>query len=233
MAYILQIDSSHSVCSVSLAKDGQLFSHKETHEPNAHSRLLSVFVDEMLRENRVEAQELSAVAISQGPGSYTGLRIGASFAKGLCFGLNIPFIAIDTLEAMAHWFSASAQSTIDETDTICPMIDARRMEVYTEILSSSLEIITPATAKIIDDESFKEELSSGKVHFFGNGADKCSSVITNTNAHFHPDFQHSSRGMTSLVWQKYTQKEFSDIAYFEPFYLKDFVATVSKKSIFT
>jgi len=217
---------------VAFGQEGALFCYKETNEPNKHSQLLSVFVKDLMDEYGIAPEEIDAVALSEGPGSYTGLRIGASFAKGLCYGLDIPFIAVGTLSAMAHWFVETVPD-IDAGDLLCPMIDARRMEVYTALFDSEAKEQTPVSAKIIDSSSFEKELSAGKVHFFGNGADKCSSLLEHDHALFHPQFQHSSKGMLGLAWQKFRNEEFSDIAYFEPFYLKDFVATVSKKSIFT
>lgn len=233
MSYILHIESSQDVCSVCIAREGQLVALRETADGNQHAQSLTQYIDELLREHNIAPRELSAVALSQGPGSYTGLRIGSSAAKGLCYGLEIPLIAVDTLQSMASLFADAHASEIVAGDVLCPMIDARRMEVYTAQYSAGLQELVPVTAEIIDSASFEKELSTIKMHFFGSGADKCSQTIISQNAIFYQNFELSSRGLVRLAWDKYQQKQFADIAYFEPLYLKDFVATVSKKSVFS
>lgn len=233
MSYILHIESSQDVCSVCIAREGQLVALRETTDGNQHAQLLTQYTDDLLRENGIAPRELVAVALSQGPGSYTGLRIGSSAAKGLCFGLEIPLIAVDTLQSMASLFTDTNASSIEAGDILCPMIDARRMEVYTALFNTQMQEQRPVSAEVIDTASFEKELSSFKMHFFGSGADKCSQTIISPNAIFHPNFELSSRGLVRLAWDKYLQKQFADIAYFEPLYLKDFIATVSKKSVFS
>lgn len=233
MSYILHIESSQDVCSVCIAREGELIAIRETSEGNQHAQLLTQFIDELLREQNIAPSDLCAIALSQGPGSYTGLRIGSSAAKGLCFGLEIPLIAVDTLQSMASLFTDTYPSAIAPGDRLRPMIDARRMEVYTAQYSTDLQETAPVAADVVDQASYEKELSSATVHFFGSGADKCSQTIISPNAKFHPNFQLSSRGLVRLAWDKYQQGQFADIAYFEPLYLKDFVATVSQKSVFS
>lgn len=233
MQYIIHIDSSHNVCSVTISNNAkEIVGYKEITEPNKHSQLLSVYVDELLSEHSIDKGNIVAVALSHGPGSYTGLRIGASLAKGICYGLSIPLVAIDTLAIMASWFVKNNQEVVAETDVLCPMIDARRMEVYVAKYSKKGEELSPVNAVVVDESSFEKDLSNSKVHFFGNGASKCSEVITSENAIFHDEFQLSSRGMVDLSWNYFEAERFEDIAYYEPLYLKEFIATVSKKSVF-
>lgn len=233
MSYILHIETTQDICSVCFAQEGQLTVIRETQEANKHAQLLTAFIDSLMHEHRIKPSDIVAVALSQGPGSYTGLRIGASVAKGLCFGLDIPMIAVDTLAAMSSWFTDTYSEHIKQSDILCPMIDARRMEVYTAQYSPALDELSPVEAKIIDTSSYERELSTQKMHFFGSGADKCSQTITQSSAIFHHDFKLSSRGLVTLAWQKYQRKEFADLAYFEPLYLKEFVTTVSKKNVFS
>lgn len=170
--------------------------------------------------------DLAAVAVSMGPGSYTGLRIGVSTAKGLCYALDIPLIAINTLEAMANGFKASHPG---DSAFFCPMIDARRMEVYTAVYNHQLEEILPVAARIIDAESFAGLLENQEIIFFGDGAMKCSDVLAgNPNARFSPDFLNSAKDFTILAYKKFSEAKFEDVAYFEPFYLKDFLVTQPK-----
>lgn len=234
MDIILIIESSTEVCSVSLLKDGRLWDTKESGEGQNHARLVTVFAEELLSRNNVKSSELKAVAISKGPGSYTGLRIGASAAKGICYAANIPLIAVGTLEAMAKHVAlnrAEYQIPEDKPLLLCPMIDARRMEVYSMLLNDSGQILRPITAEVIDETFLKKELETNTIAFFGNGAPKCESVIKSENALFLHHVNASAKYMSELVWEAYNNKHFEDVAYFEPFYLKDFVVTVSKKSV--
>lgn len=236
MALILSIETSTEVCSVSLSKNGKLLFEKESDEGLNHSELLTVFIQDLFTENEQNFADLDAVAVSKGPGSYTGLRIGVSVAKGLCFALNIPLIAISTIDAMGFFAAQNAQkynaNAANEELLFCPMIDARRMEVYTALINKKGERISPITAEIIDEHSFSAELQQHKILFFGNGALKCKDKLTHSNALFLGPQKASAQFMHELAKIKYNKKEFEDVAYFEPFYLKNFVATIPKNKIF-
>jgi tRNA threonylcarbamoyladenosine biosynthesis protein TsaB len=227
MATILNIETSTEVCSVTIAKNGELLFLKESSEGMNHSELLTVFIDELCSENNFKLDQLDAVAVSKGPGSYTGLRIGVSVAKGLCYGLEIPLIAVNSLEILG--ISTALNST--EKMLFCPMIDARRMEVYTALYNSEGEELTPVSAEIIEPDFHSKYLNNYKILFFGNGADKCKTQITHPNATFGEPRKTSAQFMQKLTETKYNKKEFEDVAYFEPFYLKNFVATIPKNKI--
>ncbi len=227
MALILNIDTSTSVCSVALSQDGQLLALKENGEGLNHSLLLGTYIDDILEENRLTAGMLDAVSVSMGPGSYTGLRIGVSMAKGLCYGASRPLIAVDTLRALAQ----SVSQRIGEDALYCPMIDARRMEVYTALFDKDNRPVLDTKAEIIDENSFREILREHTVYFFGNGSDKIKTVLTSPHARFLPDVETSAANMIQLAEQKYEARDFEDVAYFEPFYLKDFIATTPKKNM--
>lgn len=234
MAYILNIETATEVCSVALAKDGLVIDLEESKEGQNHSRLVSVFAEKLLSRNRVNPSELSAVGVSKGPGSYTGLRIGVSTAKGICFASNIPLIAVGTLEAMAqHVAKNHKEFGIPEDLPVlyCPMIDARRMEVFSMLINREGKILKPISAEVIGNGFLAEKLSTHRIIFFGNGAAKCKAILTSPNAMFIGDVNASAKYMNELVWDAYNKKHFEDVAYFEPFYLKDFIATVSKKHI--
>lgn len=235
MALILIIETSTEVCSVSLVKDGVLTDFIESDEGQNHARLVTVFAQELFQRNSIVSSNLNAVAVSKGPGSYTGLRIGVSTAKGICYASDISLIAVGTLEAMAKHVALNRQTfgiPADRPVLFCPMIDARRMEVYSMLLDESGRTVHPISAQIIDDTFLSSELSDHNIVFFGNGAAKCEHVINSVNAIFLPEVKASARYMTELVWEAYNNKHFEDVAYFEPFYLKDFVVTTSKKNIF-
>ncbi|MBN2668416.1 MAG: tRNA (adenosine(37)-N6)-threonylcarbamoyltransferase complex dimerization subunit type 1 TsaB [Bacteroidales bacterium] len=227
MSYILNIETSTHICSVSLSKNGQLIELEESHEDKTHAELLTVFIDDVLKRAGIKANELSAVAVCEGPGSYTSLRIGASVAKGICYGLNIPLIAIPSLKSMAY---GASQKYPDQL--LCPMIDARRMEVYTALYRNTLEIMQETHALVVDETSFSEILKSQKVLFFGTGAEKCKQTITHENATFVNDSFVSSQHMVTLSYESFLNQFFVDTAYFEPFYLKEFIAVKSQKSFF-
>ena len=227
MALILNIDTSTEICSVAIARDGKLLALKENDEGLNHSVLLGVYVDELLKENGIRAKELDAVAVSMGPGSCTGLRIGVSLAKGICFGTGKPLIAISTLKALA----ISVARNVDEEALFCPMIDARRMEVYSAIFNRNGEMIRDVRAEIIDPSSFSDWLVDHKIYFFGNGSGKVKEVIVHPHARFVDRVVTSAVNMITLAEQKWEEKTFEDLAYFEPFYLKDFIATVPKKKV--
>ncbi|MGZ2368935.1 tRNA (adenosine(37)-N6)-threonylcarbamoyltransferase complex dimerization subunit type 1 TsaB [Ancylomarina sp. YFZ004] len=236
MALILNIETSTAVCSVSLGKDGELIAYKENKEGMNHATHLTVFIDSILKENQLTPGDLDAVAVSMGPGSYTGLRIGVSTAKGLCYGSSLPLIAVSTLQAMTAPLLKNkdiiSQLGDPEASIFCPMIDARRMEVYTAFYSFKNEEIRKVSAEIIDEESFVSDLDKSEIVFFGDGSAKCQSSLQSQNAIFVDDITPTAIGMIQLSEAKYKTKAFEDVAYFEPFYLKDFVATTPRKNIF-
>lgn len=227
MALILNIDTSTTVCSVALSKDGETIRIKESNEGLNHSVLLGSYIDEILKENHITANQLDAVAVSMGPGSYTGLRIGVSMAKGLCFAAGKPLIAINTLQALARAVSEQRQ----EDAYYCPMIDARRMEVYAAFFDRNNQAVTPTRAEIITETSFSSILSGHKVFFFGNGSDKVKDLLTSPNASFIAGIDTSAANMEKISEHKYQAGQFEDMVYFEPFYLKDFIATTPKKKV--
>lgn len=228
MATILNIETSTRVCSVSLSVNGEVVQLRETHTQNSHAEQVTLFCDEVIKNHNISFNDLDAVAVSKGPGSYTGLRIGVSTAKGLCYGLGIPLISVSTLEAMALGI-ISETDKIEEKTLFCPMIDARRMEVYTSLFSEKMIEIEPITAKIIDDESFSDYLSKNKIIFGGDGAPKCMEMLGgNANAIFLNNFHTSATYVSKIAEDKFNRKIFEDTAYFEPYYLKDFVAGIPK-----
>lgn len=277
---ILLIETSTELCSVALEKNGTVTAYRESSVPKSHASMTAVFIDEVLKDRGIAAKDLSAVCVSEGPGSYTGLRVGVSTAKGLCFGAKLPLLSVGTLEVLVkqalcsgihHTTNNKTQPEVNngshqvtdsktqpevnddgkqtannnvhadenesaevdyaEVDYIVPMIDARRMEVYTAVFSGDGKRLTDTEAKIIDGNSFADILERGKVLFIGDGAEKCRSVITHTNALFCSAFPKAS-AMAELAETELKEKRFKDVAYFEPFYLKEFVATVSKKRLF-
>jgi tRNA threonylcarbamoyladenosine biosynthesis protein TsaB len=231
---ILQIETATTVCSVALAKDGKVIACKDLEQRNIHAEVITVFIDELLAKTGSHYKDIDAIAVSCGPGSYTGLRIGVSTAKGLCYALEKPLIAIETLESMAHGIiddpsQLSALNLQLSTLLLCPMIDARRMEVYTAIFNTKGENIIPTAAEIIDGNSFAELLKDNQILFFGDGAEKCREVLgSNSNAYFLPGFTNSATHLTKKAVEKFANKDFEDVAYFEPFYLKDFIAGKKK-----
>ena len=235
MEKFILIETSTALCSVALAEDGEITAYRESSAAKAHASLTAVFVQEVLQERGLKLEDCDAVCVSMGPGSYTGLRVGVSTAKGLCFGSGKPLIAVGTLDTLV------AQAALD-AKYIIPMIDARRMEVYSAVFTSNVipsEVegsltytqITETAPAIIDEKSFAEYLEQGTLLFIGDGAGKCIDVIKHPNAHFcqcHP----KASSMLAPAIRAYKEKQFKDVAYFEPFYLKEFVATVSKKKLF-
>ena len=223
---ILCIETSTSCCSAAICIDGVAVASKENLAGANHASELPVFVEQLLAEARANQWHLDAVALSQGPGSYTGLRIGTSIAKGICYGMNIPLIPVDTLQILCN--SVDNQYLIGDTNTMyCPMIDARRMEVYTALYdNSTLNPLTKVTAQVIDEQSFAEELKANKIYYFGNGADKCQSIITSPNAKFIPNIVPQASFM-GLLAEKAATLDVKQMAYYEPFYLKEFVPAPS------
>lgn len=229
MSYILQIETATTVCSVALSKDGETVAVKQINERNIHAEVITLFIDELLKNAGIGYNQLDAVAVSSGPGSYTGLRIGVSTAKGLCFALDKPLIAVETLEAMADGVVKELRLTGSDT-LLCPMIDARRMEVYTAIFYTNGQRVKPTMAEIIDGNSFSDLLIDHKILFFGDGAPKCQAVLgSNPNAQFVNEISNSAAYLTKKANEKFSAGDFEDVAYFEPFYLKDFIA--GKKSV--
>ncbi|MFD2871306.1 tRNA (adenosine(37)-N6)-threonylcarbamoyltransferase complex dimerization subunit type 1 TsaB [Mucilaginibacter ximonensis] len=227
MSIILQIETATTVCSVALAKDGETTTVKELNERNIHAEVITLYIEELIAGAGLKYSDIDAVAVSSGPGSYTGLRIGVSTAKGLCFALDKPLIAVETLESMAQ--GIIAQNNIDAHTLLCPMIDARRMEVYTALFDARGNVVKQTSAEIIDEQSFADQLSAHKILFFGDGAAKCQSVLSNNaNALFDVEFINSASHLTLKAAQKYAKGQFEDVAYFEPFYLKDFLVTQKK-----
>ena len=227
MSCILHIETSTEVCSVSASQDGASIFSKEDFNGPSHAVVLGVFVDEVLSFIDNHAIPLDAVAVSCGPGSYTGLRIGVSMAKGICYGRNIPLIAIPTPEVMT--VPVLLFQDLPEDALLCPMIDARRMEVYAAIYDRALKVKREISADIIDENSYSEFLAEHPVYFFGNGAAKCREKITHPNAHFIENIHPLAKWMFPLAERAMAEKDFKDVAYFEPFYLKEFVASTPKK----
>jgi tRNA threonylcarbamoyladenosine biosynthesis protein TsaB len=234
MAKILCIETTTEVCSVAIAENGKVADLREDQSGLNHSRLLTVFVDELLKANNLSMDNFDAVAVSEGPGSYTGLRIGVSAAKGLCYGAGIPLIAISPLRAMAASVVENPNALgieLNPNDWLVPMIDARRMEVYRAIYSANMENVTAVEAVIVDTQTFSNVLNEHRLLFFGNGAAKLKTFIDHSNAVFVDGVGTSAAHMAPLAEACFEMKKFVDMAYFEPFYLKDFVATIPKNSV--
>ncbi|RYE36365.1 MAG: tRNA (adenosine(37)-N6)-threonylcarbamoyltransferase complex dimerization subunit type 1 TsaB [Sphingobacteriaceae bacterium] len=223
MSLILQIETSTTSCSVALAQNGKVLSHRSINQRNIHAEVITVFIDEIFAEHNLKFTELDAVAVSSGPGSYTGLRIGISTAKGLCFSLDKPLIGVETLLAMTAGYLSRFPDPVEEKFLLCPMIDARRMEVYTALFDQDLNRIKETSAEIITAESFQEQLNQHKIIFFGDGAAKCKVILEHPNAVFIDDFLNEAADMTLISAEKFSRNQFEDVAYFEPFYLKDFI----------
>ncbi len=228
MSIILCIETSTILCSVALSRNGKVIAIREISEGYVHAEKLLDFVSQVLIETGVDRNDLNAVAVSSGPGSYTGLRIGVSAAKGLCYALGIPLIAISSLKALA-WGLRASQSNDNAADDVtrlyCPMIDARRMEVFTAIYDSKLKTLMPVNALVMDENSFNEYFLKGRVYFTGDGTEKCRDLYSGNE---HADFTYAgiatASSLAELAFQEYTNSNFQDIALFEPFYLKDYKA---------
>ena len=229
MSLLLGIETATKVCSIALSKDNELLAIEELGGEYSHAENVTNFIEKVVKKANINFSDIDAIAVSKGPGSYTGLRIGVSSATGLCYALNKPLIAIDTLQAMAL---RMAKQITDKNLLFCPMIDARRMEVYTAIYNANNELIEPISAKIIDETSFSQLLTNQKVMFFGDGAEKCKTLFAaNENALFNNDVLPSAIEINELAVKKFNNNQLEDVAYFEPFYLKDFIATTPKKLI--
>ncbi|TMM58246.1 tRNA (adenosine(37)-N6)-threonylcarbamoyltransferase complex dimerization subunit type 1 TsaB [Maribacter algarum] len=224
MALILNLETATTNCSVSVAKEGKTIAIKEHDTPNySHSEQLHVFIQEVLKEASISLSNLDAIAISKGPGSYTGLRIGVSAAKGLCFSLDVPLISVETLESLAY------QEKSQAFDFLIPVLDARRMEVYSKVFDNLLNEIRETKAEIIDANSFSSFLNQGKVLLLGSGASKCQEVLKNENLSIADEHVPSAEQLSQLSFEKYQNRDFEDVAYFEPYYLKDFILQTKAK----
>ena len=235
MERLILIETSTALCSAALAEDGIITSYRESSAPKAHASLTAVFIQEMLAEKGLTIADCDAICVSMGPGSYTGLRVGVSTAKGLCFGSGKPLIAVGTLDTLVAQATTVIPNEVEESTLqyIVPMIDARRMEVYSAIFEKTDAAYTQVTETkpvIVDETSFADILEKGKVLFIGDGAGKCADVIKHPNAHFCQCWPNAA-AMLKPATKSYKERQFEDVAYFEPFYLKEFVATVSKKKL--
>ena len=229
MSCILSIETSTDVCSVAMSENGQCIFKKEDHSGPNHAVSLGVYVDEALSFTDNHAIPLGAVAVSSGPGSYTGLRIGVSMAKGICYGRDVPLLSVPTLEVMA--VPVLLNHEIEDDALLCPMIDARRMEVYSAIYDRALKQQREIRADVVDGDTYREFLDQHPVYFFGNGAAKCMETINHPNARLIKGIEPLAKYMFPLAERKWVQEEFEDVAYYVPYYLKDFVAKMPKKML--
>ena len=225
---ILHIETSTTVCSVALSKNGQCIFSKSNDQGMNHAALLSIFIDEALEQLKASGQKPDAIAVSSGPGSYTGLRIGVSTAKGLCYGYEIPLISVSTLEIMTI---AALKCDVNKDAYFCPMIDARRMEVYAAFYNAAMDVISNISADIIDNNSYSEILQKNTVYFFFFFAEKCKTTIPHHNAKFTDSINPLAENMIELAENAFRNKQFVDVAYFEPFYLKEFYTTAKKLNL--
>ncbi|MEI6815769.1 MAG: tRNA (adenosine(37)-N6)-threonylcarbamoyltransferase complex dimerization subunit type 1 TsaB [Bacteroidota bacterium] len=240
MAVILNIESATGVCSVAIGRDGQMLSLKEINEERTHAEVITVFIETVLKESGLKLKAIDAIAVSGGPGSYTGLRIGVSTAKGLCYALNKPLIAIPTLESMSYGvidgyakglFKDKINDDAPDELLFCPMIDARRMEVYTSFFDIDNHAVKDTSADVIQSDSYAEWFENRRLLFFGDGSSKCKDVLSHqSNAIFLDDVLPSASTMILLSEDKFNHGLFEDLAYYEPFYLKNFVATKAKEN---
>lgn len=226
---ILCLETATGVCSAALCDEKRVHGVAEAPPGKSHAAALTVIIQQLMTENRIRPSDLDAVAVSKGPGSYTGLRIGVSAAKGIAYGAGIPLIAVNTLEAMCSGYISRFPDDLNNGILLCPMIDARRMEVYNAVFTADGKQVRETAATIVDSESFGELLAQNKVIFFGNGADKCRGTITHPGAIFREGFSPSASYLHIPSVNALRNKEFEDVAYFEPYYLKEFIATVPKK----
>lgn len=228
MIRIISLETSTTVCSVAIHEDGNCVTLKEIDVPNAHSEKLTVLIEQALHDQNIQIVDCNAVAVSKGPGSYTGLRIGTSVAKGLCYAASLPLITVDTLQAMAL-SCINATNNHDENAIYMPMIDARRMEVYTSQWSASLKMLQETNACIVTEETKKTFETTKQYFLCGDGSGKCKKILESNNITFIPNISASAKTIGDIATTMYEKKEFADVAYFEPFYLKEFQATTPKK----
>lgn len=227
MSCILNIETSTNVCSVAVSQDGACIFEKEDHSGPNHAERLGSFVDEALSFTDNHGIPFDAVAVSCGPGSYTGLRIGVSMAKGICYGRGLKLLDVPTLEILC--VPVLLREMVDENALLCPMLDARRMEVYAQIFDRALHEVRPIHADVVEADTYKEWLDKAPVYFFGDGAKKCKEVITHPNARFIDDIEPLAKNMMPLAERRMAEQKFEDVAYFVPFYLKNFVAKLPRK----
>ena len=226
MTTLLLIETATPVCSVALAREDEILMELHSDEPNAHSSQLSPFIGQLFDRCGLVPAQLDAVCVSSGPGSYTGLRIGVSTAKGMCYALDRPLLAVPTLQGMAAQYYTQNP---EYKGMVCPMIDARRMECYTAVFASPVEELKPVSADIITEGIYDQYLDRGEVTFIGDGAEKTRPILSvHPHAHYSSDFIHSATGLLTVALEKMKAGHYEDVAYFEPYYLKDFVA---KKSV--
>lgn len=230
MGKILCIDTATDICSVALSVDGELSDKMESIEDRSHAKLLTVLIQDILIKNGLQATDLDAVAVSQGPGSYTGLRIGVSAAKGICYASNLPLIGISTLKIIAAAFLQ--RESISENSVVLPMLDARRMEVYYAEYDYKLNEIKTATPLVIEEKSFADYANKDEIVLLGSGAEKCKDFLTLSNARYLIEQTNKAEYMVALAEKDFVRKKFVNVAYFEPAYLKPFIATQSKKKFF-
>ncbi len=222
---LLHIETATEICSVSLSKNKELLACRSIHDGNSHARNLIVLIESLISELALPKTAIDGISVSMGPGSYTGLRIGVSTAKGLCYALQKPLVAVSTLDSIA--MGAKRQLSLDSKVLYCPMIDARRMEVYTELVDAALQTVQPVQALVVEEGSFDALLSEQKVVFCGNGMPKCRPLLEKHPNALFADAEISSENMISIALEKYLKGEFEDVAYFEPFYLKQYIAKKS------
>jgi len=221
VALILNIETATKSCSISISNNEQIVCLRESISDYSHSNLITLYIQDVILTAGIRFSDLDAISVSKGPGSYTGLRIGVSTAKGLSYALDKPLISVNTLESMTN---GMMKKYIDKSVLYCPMIDARRMEVYCAVFSSHLENIKSTSAEIINENSFSDLLKENKIVFLGDGAEKCKNIIKSSNAIFHEDINPSAANMADLSCKYYSEGKFENTAYFEPFYLKEFIA---------
>jgi len=236
MGFLLHIETTGDVCSVALSNDRDLISLKENDGGRSHASLLTVFVDDILKENNLTGKNLSAVCVSKGPGSYTGLRIGVAAAKGICYAASVPLIGINTLESMTFGMAARLEKENPGLASVpdllfCPLIDARRLEVYTAFLAPDGHLVSGISALILKPGIFDDWLLTHHIIFFGSGVTKAQPLIAHQNAAFISGFHNSAAHLLTPAWNSFSQKRFEDLIHFEPFYLKDFMATTPRKKL--
>jgi len=230
---ILCLETSTTICSVALCDKDQVITARENHIDKSHASSLTVFIDEVLKETNIRTADLEAVAVSKGPGSYTGLRIGVSTAKAISFASSVPLIGIDTTISMFHGFTASVRDeySFDPDDLFCPVLDARRTEIYYSIINSTGTTVKSTRAEIIMEDSFNDLPEKARIFIFGNGANKCREILKRRNVFFFDDFRLSASFMRVPAYEALKNNRFEDVAYFEPFYLKDFISSKPVKNI--
>ncbi len=227
--YILQLETATPVCGVALSADGETIAFRDVEEPNAHAARLTLSIDAVLTEAGLSFADLAAIAVGKGPGSYTGLRIGVSVAKGLCYAADLPLIGVPTLAAMAHGFAAAHPDLVGGGHWLCPMVDARRMEVFSGCYDQLLEPTVPPAALVVEAHTFDDYAFDDKIVLFGSGADKLEALFAgNVRVDVVPGFKNSATHLGRLAYQAWLAGDFADVAYFEPYYLKDFVATTPR-----